>query len=174
MPLIRFAWSVHQRMEKRWGYCSLGKSGNLRDLLICPIAGATATSLIEESPAWEETQAHPGRRTASRHLRPLEAPFRATDRLKPEPQRRRPDEHSALYRGRHPPKAPEHQVDQGPGQSVPASQGGVSLVLAGRYLQGRAGERPALHERREAGSPAGDEGQDIVQTLSRRGAISWH
>jgi hypothetical protein len=38
-------------MGKRWGYCSLGKSGNLRGLLICPIAGATATSLIEGSPA---------------------------------------------------------------------------------------------------------------------------
>jgi hypothetical protein len=32
-------------MGKRWGYCSLGKSGNLRDLLICPIASTTATSL---------------------------------------------------------------------------------------------------------------------------------
>ena len=136
LPCIRFAWSVHQRMGKRWGYCSLGKSGNLRDLLICPIAGTTATSLIEGSPAWEETQAHPGRRAALRHHRPVEASLRTADRLEPGPQRRRPDEHSALYRGRHPPKAPEHQVDQGPGQSAPASQGGVSLVLARRYLQG--------------------------------------
>ena len=41
--------------EQRLGYCSLGKSGNLRDLRICPIAGATATSLIEGSPAWDRS-----------------------------------------------------------------------------------------------------------------------
>ena len=40
---------------KAMGYCSLGKSGNLRDLLICPIAGATATSLIEGNPAWDRS-----------------------------------------------------------------------------------------------------------------------
>ena len=66
------------------------------------------------------------------------------------------------------------QVDQGPGQRTPTSQGGVSLVLGRRYLQGRSGERPALHERREAGGPGGTEAQGIDQGLSRGGAISWH
>ena len=66
------------------------------------------------------------------------------------------------------------QVDQGPGQRTPASQGGVSLVMGRRYLQGRSGERAALHERREAGGPGEAEAQGIDQGLSRGGVISWH
>jgi len=67
--------------------------------------------------------------------------------------------------GGYSPEEAQHQVDQGPGQRTPASQGGVSLVLGRRYLRGRSGERAALHERREAGGPGGAEAQGIDQGL---------
>ena len=63
-----------------------------------------------------EAQAHPRGRAALRHLRPLEAPLRAADRLEPRPQRRRPDEHPPLPHRRDPAEEAEHQVDQGPGK----------------------------------------------------------
>ena len=51
----------------------------------------------------------------------------------------------------HSPKAPEHQVDQGPGQGTRASQGGVSLVLERRQVRGRPRQRYSPDERPEAG-----------------------
>ena len=77
------------------------------------------------------------RRAPSRHLRPLEAPLRPTDRLESRPQRRRPPQHPPLSHRRHPPlDVQDHQMDQRPWQRTPAPERRVPLVLEGRYLYG--------------------------------------